>query len=49
MLILANGPAAPHPHHATPSQADGTARLLGGIALVIAALGAAIALIRRRP
>ena len=49
MLTLANGSAAPHPHHAAPSQADSTARLLGGIALVIAALGTAIVLIRRRP
>ncbi len=49
MLTLVGGPAAPHLHHATPGQADSTARLLGGAALVIAALGIAIVLIRRRP
>lgn len=58
MLSLAAGPAAPHQHHAAPGQvaepgragaADNTARLLGGAALVVAALGIAIALIRRRP
>lgn len=57
-LTLAAGPAAPHQHHAAPAQvaeparagaADNTARLLGGAALVVAALGIAIALIRRRP
>jgi uncharacterized protein YcnI len=45
------GPAAPANHATTPAQAtsaDNTARLLGGAALVVAALGIAIALIRRR-
>ncbi|OBE96222.1 YcnI family protein [Mycobacterium sp. 852002-10029_SCH5224772] len=58
MLSLAAGPAGPHHHHATPNAvaeparphaADNTARLLGGAALVVAALGIAIALVRRRP
>ncbi|AGP61729.1 nuclear export factor GLE1 family protein [Mycobacterium intracellulare subsp. yongonense 05-1390] len=58
MLTLATGPAGSHHHHGTPDQAteparphaaDNTARLLGGAALVVAALGVAIALIRRRP
>lgn len=58
MLTLATGPAGPHHHHATstpaagparPHAADNTARVLGGAALVVAALGVAIALIRRRP
>ncbi|BBY13029.1 YcnI family copper-binding membrane protein [Mycobacterium marseillense] len=58
MLSLAAGPAGPHHHHATstpaaeparPHAADNPARLLGGAALVVAALGVAIALIRRRP
>lgn len=57
MLTLATGPAGSH-HHGTPDQAteparphaaDNTSRLLGGAALVVAALGVAIALIRRRP
>ena len=60
MLTLAAGPAAPHEHHppsATPADhnaapqsksADNTARLLGGAALVVAALGVGLALIRRR-
>lgn len=56
MLTLAA--AAPHHHHATPNPvteparphaADNTARWLGGAALVVAALGVAIAVIRRRP
>jgi uncharacterized protein YcnI len=45
------GPAAPATQATTPAQAtsaDNTARLLGGAALVVAALGIAIALIRRR-
>lgn len=49
ILTLASGPAAPHQHHAAPTHADNTARLLGGAALVIAALGTAIVLMRRRP
>lgn len=58
MLSLAAGPAGPHHYHATstpaaeparPHAADNPARLLGGAALVVAALGVAIALIRRRP
>ncbi len=58
MLSLAAGPAGPHHHDATPNAvaeparpraADNTARLLGGAALVVAALGIAIALVRRRP
>jgi uncharacterized protein YcnI len=55
MLTLGTGPAAPHQHHGSPDQAparsaaaDNTARLLAGAALVVAALGIAIALIRRR-
>jgi uncharacterized protein YcnI len=45
------GPAAPANQATTPAQAtsaDNTARMLGGAALVVAALGIAIALIRRR-
>lgn len=49
ILTLATGPAAPHQHHPAPTHADNTARLLGGAALVIAALGTAIVLMRRRP
>lgn len=54
MLALAD--AAPHHHHATPNPvteparphaADNTARWLGGAALVVAALGVALAVIRR--
>jgi uncharacterized protein YcnI len=56
MLNLAAGPAAPHQHpgssdHPTlaPSNAaDNTARVLAGAALVVAAAGIAMALIRRR-
>ena len=56
-LTLAAGPAAPHDHHAPPSvptaqskpAADNTARVLGGVALVVAALGLCLALVRRRP
>jgi uncharacterized protein YcnI len=49
-LALAAAPAAPHDHHvaAPPKSADNTARLLGGAALVVAALGVGVALIRRR-
>ncbi|OBJ06886.1 YcnI family protein [Mycobacterium sp. 1465703.0] len=54
MLSLGTTPA-PHQHHGSPDQAppraaaaDNAARLLGGAALVVAALGIAIALIRRR-
>ncbi|OBH41263.1 YcnI family protein [Mycobacterium mantenii] len=54
-LTLTGGPAGPHQHHdspdsapARPDAADNTARLLGGGALVLAAAGVAIALIRRR-
>lgn len=54
-LTLATGPAAPHQHHGSPgpaptgpTAADNTARLLGGAALVLAAAGIAMALIRRR-
>ncbi|OBB89785.1 YcnI family protein [Mycobacterium sp. 852002-40037_SCH5390672] len=52
-LTLATGPAS-HQDHASssaptrPDAADNTARLLGGAALVVAAAGIAIALIRRR-
>ncbi|ORA20181.1 YcnI family copper-binding membrane protein [Mycobacterium arosiense] len=55
-LTLATGPAASHQHHSSPgaapagpTAADNTARLLGGAALVVAAAGIAMALIRRRP
>lgn len=58
-LTLAGAAGAPHAHHpppaapgdqaAAPAGADNTARLLGGAALVVGALGVAIALIRRRP
>jgi len=56
-LTLAAGPAASHQNHpptgsapaAPPSKApDNTARLLGGAALVLAAVGVLLALIRRR-
>lgn len=56
-LTLATAPTGPHQHHGSPSPAaaaarstaaDNTARLLGGAALVVAAAGVAIALIRRR-
>lgn len=57
MLTLAAGPGAPHQHHgspdhstpARPTAADNTARVLAGVALVVAAAGIAMALIRRRP
>jgi uncharacterized protein YcnI len=57
VLNLATAPAGPHQHPGSPSPApaatrstapDNTARLLGGAALVVAAAGVAIALIRRR-
>src|ERR1700742_4523995 len=57
VLTLAAGPAGAPQHHsaadhattpARPASADNTARLLGGSALVVAALGIAVALIRRR-
>lgn len=58
-LTLSAGPAGAYLHHppsagpanqapARPNSADNTARLLGGAALVVAALGIAVALIRRR-
>lgn len=54
MLTLMTGPMAPHDHHhessaATQSNgADNTARVLGGAALLVGALGICLALIRRR-
>ncbi len=52
MLTLAAGPSPPHDHHSAAAprskSQDGTARLLGGAALAIAALAVALALIRRR-
>lgn len=57
MLTLATSPSGPHQHHGSPGSApaaarsnaaDNAARLLGGAALVVAAAGVAIALIRRR-
>ncbi len=52
-LTLTAGGAAPHEHHPTgaapaPKPPDNTARLLGGAALVVAALGIALVLLRRR-
>jgi uncharacterized protein YcnI len=58
-LTLAAGPVAPHEHHPSspanhtgaPGQStspDNTARLLGGAALVVAALGVCLVLVRRR-
>lgn len=50
-LTLAGAGGAPHAHHppsAAPAQSDNAARLLGGAALVVAALGVGLALIRRR-
>ncbi|OBG66028.1 MULTISPECIES: YcnI family protein [unclassified Mycobacterium] len=59
-LTLAVGPAASHGHHPPsvapadqvsgppPKPADNTARMLGGGALVVAALGVCLGLIRRR-
>ena len=60
MLALAAGPVAPHEHHpssGTPTDRaaapeskspDNTARLLGGAALIVAALGICLVLVRRR-
>lgn len=55
MLTLAAGSVVPREHHAppaTPEQskapADNTARVLGGVALVVGALGICLALTRRR-
>ena len=52
-LTLAGAAGAPHDHHppaasSQPKSADTTARLLGGAALAVAALGVGLALIRRR-
>jgi uncharacterized protein YcnI len=49
-LTLAAAAAAPHDHRVVgPSKpADSTARVLGGAALILAALGVGVALIRRR-
>jgi uncharacterized protein YcnI len=56
MLTLAAGPAAPHEHHhsgmpadhaGAPTSGDKIARWLGGAALVVAALGIALVLVRR--
>jgi len=60
LTLAAAATGAPHEHHHPPSAApanqatapstapDNTARILGGVALVVAALGIAVALIRRR-
>ena len=56
MLTLAAGPAVPHDHHTPPAApaapstppADNIARVLGGVALVLGALGLCLALVRRR-
>ena len=59
MLTLAAGPAAPHEHHHSgmpadhaggpaSTSADSIARVLGGAALVVAALGIVVVLVRRR-
>ena len=52
-LTLAVAAGAPHDHHppaasSQPKSADNAARLLGGAALAVAALGVGLALIRRR-
>ncbi len=53
-LTLGAGGGAPHQHHppaaapAPPKPPDNTARVLGGTALVVAALGLALVLMRRR-
>lgn len=52
-LTLSATGAAPHDHHppaaaAQPKSSDNTARLLGGAALALAALGVGLAVIRRR-
>jgi uncharacterized protein YcnI len=58
VLTLAAGAGVPHEHHAPPgamastgqskAPADNTARVLGGVALVVGALGVCLALVRRR-
>ena len=58
MLTLAAGPVAPHEQHALPgagappeqprAPADNSARVVGGVALVVGALGLCLALVRRR-
>lgn len=59
MLTLAAGAVAPHEHHPSspanhtgtssqPTSPDNTARLLGGVALVVGALGVCLVLVRRR-
>jgi uncharacterized protein YcnI len=52
MLTLAAGPGGPHEHHrtsaTTPKSPDNIARAVGGAALLVAALGAGLVLIRRR-
>ncbi len=53
-LSLAAGGGAPHQHHSPPAapspstSPDTTARVLGGLALGVAALGLALVLLRRR-
>lgn len=58
-LTLGTGSAAPHEHHhgsaptdhagqPEPTSPDNTARLLGGAALIVAALGICLVLVRRR-
>ncbi|WP_082974740.1 YcnI family protein [Mycobacterium sp. 1245805.9] len=52
-LALSAAAGAPHEHHhpaaaAQPTSSDTTARVLGGAALALAALGVGIALFRRR-
>lgn len=52
-LTLAATAGAPHDHHppagtSQPKSSDNTARLLGGAALALAALGVGLALVRRR-
>lgn len=54
MLTLATGPATAHEHHhaSAPNdhggQADNAARLLGGAAMIVAAVGICLVLVRRR-
>jgi hypothetical protein len=51
MLTLAAGPATPHQQNAASPQSkssDATARLLAGEALMVAAVGAGLVLLRRR-
>ncbi|TVS77822.1 hypothetical protein [Mycobacterium helveticum] len=49
-LTLATGPAGPHQHAAPPDPKapDATAGLLGGAAMVVAAAGIDLVLLRRR-